>query len=110
MSTPASPWIVPACIRSLREPVSEPIVRRRRSGQPYEVPPPGLSRTSRVTASGSTITQEHTMNPAMSHSERKSNKGSATELRIEVAPDVGLHVERREGDPAATPFVLVHGL
>ena len=50
------------------------------------------------------------MKPAMSHSESKSNEASATELRIEVAPDVGLHVERREGDPGATPFVLVHGL
>src|SRR5262245_45473360 len=98
MSTPASPWIVPASIASLREPVSGPIV------------PPGSSRTLRVTSSGSTITQERTVNPAMSHAESKSNEGSAIELRIEVAPDVGLHVERREGDPAATPFVLVHGL
>src|SRR5262245_38590919 len=32
------------------------------------------------------------------------------ELRVPVAPDVRLHVERRLGDPAAVPFVLVHGL
>jgi pimeloyl-ACP methyl ester carboxylesterase len=32
------------------------------------------------------------------------------ERRVPVAPDVALHVERREGDAAAVPFVLVHGL
>jgi pimeloyl-ACP methyl ester carboxylesterase len=32
------------------------------------------------------------------------------EGRVRVAPGVALHVERREGDPAAAPFVLVHGL
>jgi pimeloyl-ACP methyl ester carboxylesterase len=32
------------------------------------------------------------------------------EGRVPVAPDVALHVERHEGDPAAVPFVLVHGL
>jgi pimeloyl-ACP methyl ester carboxylesterase len=32
------------------------------------------------------------------------------ERRVLVAPDVALHVEERRGDPAATPFVLVHGL
>lgn len=32
------------------------------------------------------------------------------ELRVPVAPDVALHVERRAGAAAAVPFVLVHGL
>ena len=32
------------------------------------------------------------------------------EQRVVVAPDVGLHVEVRSGDPAAAPIVLVHGL
>jgi len=31
-------------------------------------------------------------------------------MRIPVAPGITLHVERRDGDPAAVPFVLVHGL
>jgi pimeloyl-ACP methyl ester carboxylesterase len=31
-------------------------------------------------------------------------------LRIPVAPDVALYAERRDGDAAAVPFVLVHGL
>ncbi len=31
-------------------------------------------------------------------------------LRVPVASDVALHVERRDGDTAAMPFVLVHGL
>ncbi|MGH7335233.1 MAG: alpha/beta fold hydrolase [Candidatus Rokuibacteriota bacterium] len=33
-----------------------------------------------------------------------------TEGRVAVAPGVTLHVERRDGDPTAAPFVLVHGL
>jgi len=32
------------------------------------------------------------------------------EKRVEVAPGVALHVERRDGNPAGAPFVLVHGL
>src|SRR5262245_10735193 len=36
--------------------------------------------------------------------------GEPVEMRVPVAPDVALHVERRDGDPAALPFVLVHGL
>src|SRR2546428_10929996 len=32
------------------------------------------------------------------------------ESRVLVAPGVSLHVERRDGDPAIAPFVLVHGL
>src|SRR2546428_13620972 len=32
------------------------------------------------------------------------------ESRVLVAPGVSLHVERRDGDPAAAAFVLVHGL
>ena len=35
---------------------------------------------------------------------------SATERRVLVAPDVGLHVELRSGEAAAAPVVLVHGL
>src|SRR6059036_1134110 len=35
---------------------------------------------------------------------------SVKESRVQVAPGVSLHVERRDGDPAAVPFVLVHGL
>ena len=31
-------------------------------------------------------------------------------LRVPVAPGVALYAERRDGDPAAAPFVLVHGL
>jgi len=31
-------------------------------------------------------------------------------MRVPVAPGVALHVVRRDGDPAALPFVLVHGL
>lgn len=43
----------------------------------------------------------------------KSAKASAVaplERRVVVAPDVGLHVEARSGDPAVAPVVLVHGL
>jgi pimeloyl-ACP methyl ester carboxylesterase len=36
--------------------------------------------------------------------------GAPTALRISVAPDTALHAERWEGDSAAAPFVLVHGL
>ena len=32
------------------------------------------------------------------------------ERRVPVATDVALHVEQYDGDPAAVPFVLVHGL
>jgi pimeloyl-ACP methyl ester carboxylesterase len=46
----------------------------------------------------------------MNHPESQPPQGSHAELRIPVAPDVLLHVERRDGDPAATPFVLIHGL
>jgi pimeloyl-ACP methyl ester carboxylesterase len=35
---------------------------------------------------------------------------SATEERFAVAPEVTLHVERRQGEPAMPSFVLVHGL
>ena len=31
-------------------------------------------------------------------------------LQVPVAPGVALYAERRDGDPAAVPFVLVHGL
>lgn len=34
----------------------------------------------------------------------------ATAMKVPVAPGVSLYAERREGDPAAVPFVLVHGL
>ena len=36
--------------------------------------------------------------------------GAAREVRVRVAPGVELYAERRDGDPGATPFVLVHGL
>src|SRR5437867_8742704 len=35
---------------------------------------------------------------------------SVKESRVQVAPGVSLHVERRDGNPGAAPFVLVHGL
>jgi pimeloyl-ACP methyl ester carboxylesterase len=37
-------------------------------------------------------------------------RAAPEELRVPVAPGVTLHVEQRQGDPAALPFVLVHGL
>jgi pimeloyl-ACP methyl ester carboxylesterase len=46
----------------------------------------------------------------MSHADSQPRRESPTELRVPVAPDVALHVERYEGDPALMPFVLVHGL
>src|SRR5262249_35265586 len=46
----------------------------------------------------------------MSDSASQSGRAARVELRIPVAPDVQLHVERRDGDSAAAPFVLVHGL
>jgi pimeloyl-ACP methyl ester carboxylesterase len=46
----------------------------------------------------------------MSDSESKPHQARPTEFRIPVAPDVALHVERRDGDSAAAPFVLIHGL
>lgn len=36
--------------------------------------------------------------------------GGPREGRVEVASGIALYVERREGDPSAAPFVLVHGL
>lgn len=46
----------------------------------------------------------------MSESASPSHPDAPTELRVPVAPGVTVHVERRVGDPAAMPFVLVHGL
>ena len=46
----------------------------------------------------------------MSHAASQPSRGAPTEMRISVAPGITLHVERRDGDPAAAPFVLVHGL
>ena len=46
----------------------------------------------------------------MSHAESQPRQTAPAELRIPVAPDVALHVERRDGDSDAAPFVLVHGL
>jgi len=46
----------------------------------------------------------------MSQPAESPQTATPTELRVPVAPGVTLHVERREGDPAAVPFVLVHGL
>jgi pimeloyl-ACP methyl ester carboxylesterase len=41
---------------------------------------------------------------------RKEVRAAPEELRVPVAPGVTLHVEQRRGDPAALPFMLVHGL
>ena len=46
----------------------------------------------------------------MSHAASQPRRGVPAEMRIAVGPGVTLHVERRDGDPAAVPFVLVHGL
>jgi pimeloyl-ACP methyl ester carboxylesterase len=46
----------------------------------------------------------------MSHIANPRRGSTPIELRVPVAPGVTLHVERRDGDPAAVPFVLVHGL
>ena len=46
----------------------------------------------------------------MSQTRRDAAPDAPDELRVPVAPDVTLHVERRDGDPGAVPFVLVHGL
>ena len=46
----------------------------------------------------------------MSQTAKPAQHRPPTELRITVAPGVALHVERRDGDPAAVPFVLLHGL
>jgi pimeloyl-ACP methyl ester carboxylesterase len=46
----------------------------------------------------------------MTEAARQPDPATVTELRVPVAPGVALHAERRDGDPAAMPFVLVHGL
>src|SRR5215510_6504983 len=46
----------------------------------------------------------------MSHADSQPRRDTPVELRVPVAPDVTLHAERYEGDPALMPFVLVHGL
>lgn len=46
----------------------------------------------------------------MSRASSERSPGAPAELRVPVAPGVTLHVERRDGDPASLPFVLVHGL
>ena len=46
----------------------------------------------------------------MNRSVSASHQPAPAGLRIEVAPDVLLHVERRDGDPGAAPFLLIHGL
>jgi non-heme chloroperoxidase len=46
----------------------------------------------------------------MTQTTRPTRQAATTELRVAVAPGVTLHVERRDGDPSAIPFVLVHGL
>src|SRR4029077_12523058 len=48
--------------------------------------------------------------PTMSHADREPHRETPIELRVPVAPDVALHAERYEGDPAHMPFMLVHGL
>src|SRR5512144_2930713 len=40
----------------------------------------------------------------------RPRQSAATATKVPVAPGVTLYAERREGDPAAVPFVLVHGL
>jgi pimeloyl-ACP methyl ester carboxylesterase len=40
----------------------------------------------------------------------QTEPSSPVELRVPVAEGVSLHAERRDGDPAVRPFVLVHGL
>ena len=39
-----------------------------------------------------------------------ASAAAPVERRVVVAPNIGLHVEVRSGDPAAAPVVLVHGL
>jgi len=46
----------------------------------------------------------------MSPADRSPAPSDVNEMRVPVVPGVTAHVERRNGDPAATPFVLVHGL
>jgi len=46
----------------------------------------------------------------MSHADSQPRRETRIELRVPVAPDVALHAERYEGDPALMPFMLVHGL
>jgi len=46
----------------------------------------------------------------MDHTKSQSHQATFAELRVPVAAGVALHVERRDGDPGAAPFVLVHGL
>jgi pimeloyl-ACP methyl ester carboxylesterase len=46
----------------------------------------------------------------MSHSKSQPRQETPAALRVPVAPDVALHVERRDGGSAAAPFVLIHGL
>jgi pimeloyl-ACP methyl ester carboxylesterase len=60
--------------------------------------------------SRSTIAEDDGHGPDMSDSASHAQAGAPTEMRVPVAPGVTLHVERRDGDPAAAPFVLVHGL
>ena len=46
----------------------------------------------------------------MSHPVNQPRPDAPLVMRVPVAPDVALHVERRDGDAAAIPFVLIHGL
>src|SRR5262252_5842154 len=52
----------------------------------------------------------HRDRAVMSHSDRSPLTSDVIEMRVPVAPGVTAYVERRNGDPAAIPFVLVHGL
>ena len=45
----------------------------------------------------------------MSQTDRPLQSG-AVAMQVPVAPGVALYAERRDGDPTAAPFVLVHGL
>src|SRR5262245_40787739 len=46
----------------------------------------------------------------MSQTTSQPRPEAPTEMQVTVAPGVALHAEQRVGDPAALPFVLVHGL
>src|SRR5262249_39655168 len=47
---------------------------------------------------------------AMGQIKSRSREQGVAELRVPVATGIELHAERREGEPSAVPFVLVHGL
>jgi hypothetical protein len=46
----------------------------------------------------------------MSHATSQPHRAVPTEMRVLVAPGGTLQAERRDGEPAAVPFVLAQGL